>query len=302
MRIAITGASGLIGSAVGKTLRERGNEIIPVSRTPEPATHAIGWDPQRGFEPADVLSGIDAVIHLAGEPVDGRWTAAKRAKIRDSRVQGTKAVVAAIAAAHPRPRVLISASGIDYYGEAYGDALVDEDSEPGTSFLAEVTRAWEDAACEVEALDGEPVRLCRARIAMVLAAEGGALARMLPAFRMGVGGKLGSGRQWMSWIHLRDVVEALVMMLDHDDMRGPYNLCAPNPVRNAEFTKVLGEVLGRPTFMRVPKLGLRAVLGEMGESLLLGGRRAVPKRLVEEGFVFGFPELRAALEQLLLSR
>ncbi len=298
MRVAITGATGLIGSALATALRERGDEPITVSRTPRPATTAIGWDPTRGFDPPDVLSGSDAVVNLAGESIAGRWTAAKKARIRDSRLHATKSVVDGLAAASPRPRVLISASGIGVFGDR-GDEQLDETSEPGDDFLADVCRGWEAAAREVETLDGEPVRLCIARFGMVLDRDGGALAEMLGPFRLGLGGPIGGGKQWMSWIHRRDVVEALLFLLDHPDERGTYNVVAPNPVRNREFVETLAAVLERPAFMRVPKLGIKLAFGEMGEALLLTGQRAVPKRLLDAGFVFGFPQLRPALDQLL---
>lgn len=298
MRVAITGATGLIGSALAEALRERGDEPISISRTPEPGTAAIGWDPVRGFDPPDVLSGCDAVVNLAGETIAGRWTAGKKARIRDSRLQATKAVVEGIAAAHPRPRTLINASGIGIYGDR-GDELLDESSEPGHDFLAEVCGAWEAAAQQVEALCDDPVRLCIARFGMVLDARGGALPELLTPFRLGLGGPVGGGKQWMSWIHRRDAIEALLFLLDHADARGPFDVVAPNPVRNREFGETLAAVLGRPAFVPVPKLGVRLLFGEMGESLLLAGQRALPKRLLEAGFVFGFAELRAALEQLL---
>ncbi len=300
MRVAITGATGLIGSALAAALRERGDEPVTVSRSPRPGTSDIGWDPTAGFRPPDVLAGFDAVVNLAGESIAGRWTAKKKARIRDSRLHATKSVVDGFAAArdNPRPPVLINASAIGLYGDR-GDELVDEASAAADDFLAEVCRGWEAAAREVEALPGAPVRLCIARFGLILANHGGALAQMLPAFRLGLGGPIGGGRQWMAWIHLRDAVEALLFMLDDAQARGPYNLVAPNPVRNREFVETLGEVLGRPTFLRVPKFGIKLALGEMGESLLLDGQRAVPKRLQEAGFEFGFPELRPALEQLL---
>ncbi|MFO7564554.1 MAG: TIGR01777 family oxidoreductase [Enhygromyxa sp.] len=298
MRVAITGATGLIGSALGEALRERGDEVVPVTRSPTPGTTAIGWDPTRGFDPPDVLSGVDAVVNLAGETIAGRWTARKKARIRDSRLHATKSVVDGIAAAHPRPRVLINASGIGVYGDR-GDELLDESSAPGDDFLAEVCRGWEAAAREAESLPGDPVRVCITRFGMVLDREGGALAELLTPFRLGLGGPIGGGRQWMSWIHLRDVVDVLLFLLGHQGARGAYNVVAPNPVRNREFGKTLAAVLDRPALLPVPKLGVRLLFGEMGESLLLAGQRAVPKRLLEAGFLFGFPELRDAFEHLL---
>jgi uncharacterized protein (TIGR01777 family) len=298
MRVAITGATGLIGVALAEALRERGDEPITVSRTPKPGTAAIGWDPARGFDPPDVLSGCDAVVNLAGETLAGRWTAAKKQQIRESRLQATRAVVDGIAAAHPRPRVLINASGVGVYGDR-GDELVDESSEPGDDFLAAVCRAWEAAAREAELLDGEPVRVCIARYGMVLDPHGGALGELLTPFRLGLGGPVGGGRQWMSWIHRRDQVDAVLHMLDHERARGVYNVVSPNPVRNREFGKTLAAVLKRPAILPMPKAAVRLLFGEMGEALLLGGQRVVPRRLLDEGFVFGFPELRAALENLL---
>ena len=300
MRVAITGASGLIGSALAQALHERGDEPIPISRTPKPGTVAIGWDPAQGFEPPDVLSGCDAVVNLAGESIAGRWTDTKKAKIRDSRLQATKTVVDGIALANPRPRVLINASGIGVFGDR-GDELLDETHEPGDDFLAEVCRAWEAAAREAETLMGEPVRVCIARFGMVLDTHGGALPQLLTPFRFGLGGPVGGGRQWVSWVHRRDAIEALLFLLDNAHATGAYNVVAPNPVRNAELGKTLAAVLHRPAFLPVPKLGVRVLFGEMGEGLLLASQRATPKRLQEDGFVFGFPELRGALDNLLTS-
>jgi uncharacterized protein (TIGR01777 family) len=298
MRVAITGATGLIGSALVEALRERGDEAIIVSRTPKPGTTAIGWDPAQGFSPPDVLSGCDAVVNLAGESIAGRWTADKKARIRDSRLQATRAVVDGIAAAHPRPRVLINASGIGVYGDR-GDELLDEASEPGTDFLAEVCREWEAAAREAEVLGGDPVRVCIARFGMVLDPRGGALHELRTPFRLGLGGPVGGGRQWMSWIHRRDTVDSMLHMLDREHARGAYNIVAPNPARNREFARTLAAVMKRPAILPTPKIAVRMLFGEMGETLLLGGQRAVPRRLLDEGFVFGFPELRAALANLL---
>jgi uncharacterized protein len=298
VRVAITGATGLIGSALAAALRERGHESITITRSPRPGTTEIGWDPVRGFEPVDVLAGVDAVVNLAGESIAGRWTRSKKARIRDSRVHATQSVVAGIAAAHPRPRVLISASGIGVYGDREDERL-SEASPTGDDFLAEVCQVWEAAANEVEALEDPAVRLCVARFGMILAREGGALAQMLTPFKLGLGGPIGDGRQWMSWIHLRDAVEALLWMLDHEDLSGTFNVVAPNPVRNREFVGTLAKALGRPAFVRVPKFGVRAVFGEMGEALLLSGQRASPEGLEQAGFEFGFSTLEAALGSLV---
>lgn len=298
MRVAITGATGLIGGALSAALRGRGDEVVGVSR--KAGASMIRWDPERGFEDDDALSGFDAVVNLAGESIAGRWTSAKKARILESRVQATGAVVSAIGAASVRPAVLINASAVGIYGDR-GAELLDEESRHGGAdeFLVRVTQAWEGAALGVEQLPGAPVRLCLARFGVVLDAKGGALGKMLGVFRMGVGGKIGSGDQWMAWIHIRDVVSGLLFLLDRGDCRGAYNLVAPNPVCNAEFAQALGRVLGRPTFLRVPKVGVQVVFGEMGEALLLESQRAVPKRLLGAGFEFEFSEIEAALRDLV---
>lgn len=298
MRVAITGATGLIGAALSEALRERGDEVVGISRSRKPGVVRIIWDPEAGFERSDALSGFDAVVNLAGESIAGRWSAAKKARIRDSRVHGTHTVVDAIARASPRPRILINASAVGLYGDR-GDEILAEGSEPGEDFLAEVTRAWEASARAVEQLEDPGVRLCLARFGVVLDAEGGALAKMITPFRLGLGGKIGGGDQWMAWVHRRDVVDALLFMLDHDDARGPFNVVAPNPVRNAEFTDVLARVLHRPTLLPLPKLAVRVALGQMGEALLLHGQRAAPMRLLEAGFEFRYPELEPAVRELL---
>ncbi|KIG13068.1 Cell division inhibitor [Enhygromyxa salina] len=296
--MAITGATGLIGAALGAALRERGDEAVGVSRSPGPAM--IGWDPKQGFTDADALSGFDAVVNLAGESIAGRWTAAKKRRILQSRIDATSAVVRAIGSARERPRVLINASAVGLYGDR-GAELLNERSEPGraSEFLVGVTQAWEDAARAVEQLPGAEVRLGLARFGVVLDANGGALGKMLGPFRMGVGGKIGSGAQWMAWVHVRDVVAALLFLIDRNDCSGAYNVVAPHPVDNAAFTAALGRVLDRPTFMRVPKLGVKMMFGEMGQALLLDSQRALPHRLLAAGFEFEFAELELALTDLL---
>ncbi|PRP95655.1 Epimerase family protein [Enhygromyxa salina] len=298
MRVAITGASGLIGGALSDALRERGDEAVGISRKRGGST--ILWDPHAGFEHGDALSGFDAVVNLAGESIAGRWTAAKKARIRDSRVRGTQTIIEALAQASPRPKVLVNASAVGLYGDR-GDEVLSERSDPGRSdaFLVEVTQAWEATARTVEALDEPGVRLCLARFGVVLDGHGGALAKMLTPFRLGLGGKIGSGEQWMAWVHRQDVVDALLFMLDHDDARGAFNVVAPNPVRNADFTDSLARVLHRPSIVPLPKLAVRALLGQMGDALLLQGQRVAPMRLLEAGFEFSYPELEPALRGLL---
>lgn len=288
MRVAITGASGFVGRALRSALEDAGHEPVPVRRDD---TGALQWSTDDGFDPPDALSGYDAVVHLAGENIaGGRWNDERKAKIRDSRVQGTRRVVEALKAAAPRPRVLISMSAVGYYGPR-GSTELTEDAEPGDGFLADVARAWEAEATAAEALD---VRVVRLRLGTVLG-EGGALEKMLPAFKMGVGGRLGDGEQYMSWIHIDDVVGAIVHVLDHDDCAGPFNLTSPEPATNAEFTNALGKALGRPTVIPVPKFALKVAFGEMAEHLLLTGQRVVPQRLLASKFEFARPDLLAAL-------
>lgn len=293
MRVAITGASGFVGRALRSALEDAGHEGIPVRRDD---SGALRWSTDRGFDPPDALSGYDAVVHLAGENIaGGRWNDARKASIRASRVEGTRRVVDALAAADPRPSVFVSMSAVGYYG-ARGAIELDESSTAGEGFLAEVCKEWEQEARAAESLDG--LRVARLRLGTVLG-DGGALAKMLPAFKMGVGGRLGQGDQYMSWIHIHDVVGAILYALTHDDCSGPLNLTAPEPATNAEFTRALGEVLRRPTVLPVPKFALKVAFGEMAEHLLLTGQRVVPKRLLETGYTFKHPDLRAALQDAI---
>ena len=289
MSVAITGASGFVGRALSKVLERAGHAAVAVRRG---SAGELRWSTAGGFDPPDALSGYDAVVHLAGENIaGGRWTDARKETIRASRVEGTRRVADALRRADPRPTVFVSMSAVGYYG-ARGSAELDEASGPGEGFLAEVCEAWEAEAKVAESLDG--LRVVRLRLGTVLG-DGGALAKMLPAFKMGVGGRLGAGDQYMSWIHLDDVVRAIVHVLTHDDCRGPINLTAPEPATNAAFTAALGKTLRRPTFFPLPKLAF----GEMADHLLLTGQRVVPKRLLETGFEFQHPDLAAALSAAL---
>ena len=254
MKVAITGAGGLIGGALSAALRARGHQVLAV--------------------PRDVpgLGGADAVVHLGGAPIGVRWTAARKRAIRDSRVTGTRRVVEAIARAVPAPNVLVCASAIGYYGNR-GDEELTEASPPGSDFLAQVVREWEQAALAA------PVRSVQLRFGIVLSAHGGALARMLPAFRLGVGGRLGSGAQWMSWIGLHDLVRAILFAIESSGLDGPVNAVAPHPVTNAEFTRTLARVLRRPAVVPVPVFALRALFGEMAGLTLLASQRVAPARL-----------------------
>ena len=299
MKIAITGSSGFVGRALTAALVDRGDTVTPAKRKASNGNGGLVWDSHRGFDPPHALSGYDAVVHLAGESVGGgRWTDERKAEILRSRVEGTAAVVQAIEAASPRPTVFVCASAVGYYGDR-GDVELTEDEPPGEGFLAEVSRRWEDEAKRAEFLDGGRVRVARLRFGTILGRGGGALPRMLPAFRMGVGGRLGDGHQYMSWVHIDDVVAAIITVLHNEDAFGAFNVTAPDAATNREFTRALGKALHRPTVLPVPQVALKAVFGEMGEALLLAGQRAIPQRLQRLGFRFEFGNLRAALDDLL---
>jgi hypothetical protein len=292
-RVAITGASGLVGSALRRHLVKA--TTIPLVRSSD--RNGVLWDPEGHMVDKDGLEGVDAVIHLAGENLaEGRWTAERKARIERSRVEGTRTIAEALATLERTPRVLVSASGVGFYGNA-GETPVDERSEPGSGFLAEVCRKWEAASQPAE---DAGIRVVHARIGVVLSAQGGALAKMLPAFKAGVGGRLGSGEQYMSWVHLTDLCRIFERALTDDGLAGPVNAVAPEPVPNKTFTSTLGKVLGRPTVMAVPGFALKLGLGsELAEEALLGGQRVVPKKLDDAGFSWSFPTLEEALRDLL---
>lgn len=295
-RIAISGASGLLGAAVGDLLRDQGREVVPLVRPRSDgsgqAREGIPWDPANGRLSADDLEGIDAVVHLAGESIFGmRWTDAKKERILDSRVRGTRLVAETLASLDSPPPVLVCASAVGFYGDRE-DELLDEESTKGEGFLADVCWRWEGAAAAAREAG---IRTVHLRFGVILTTRGGALDQMLPPFRAGVGGKLGSGRQWMSWIHLDDAARAVAFALDQESLSGPVNAVAPEPVRNRQLTRRLGKILGRPTLVPVPRLALRLALGEMGEELLLYSARVRPGRLQEAGFEFRHPELESAL-------
>ena len=277
MNIAITGASGLIGKRLREQLSAAGHVALTI--------------PRDGTPPA-----CDAVVHLAGEPVSQRWTEAAKKRIHDSRVEGTRNLVTALAAQAQRPRVLVCASAVGYYGSR-GDQILTEASSPGTDFLARVVVDWEEAAQLAEPLG---IRVVRLRFGMVLG-PGGALAKLLPLFRLGVGGKLSSGRQWMAWIHIDDVVNLILFALNFAAIRGAVNATAPHPVTNEEFTQRLATALHRPAILPVPAFALNLVLGEMSE-MVLASQRVLPTVAKSAGFQFQYPELRAALENLVASR
>ncbi|HEV2088771.1 MAG TPA: TIGR01777 family oxidoreductase [Cryptosporangiaceae bacterium] len=292
MRVAVTGASGVIGSALVPALRNDGYDVLRLVRGVPTAPDERRWEPAvRLLDPA-VLSDVDAVVHLAGAGVaDRRWTDDYKRTIRDSRVDGTLTVAEALARATPRPRVLLSASAVGYYGDR-GDDVVDESAPPGEGFLPEVCQEWE--AATAPAADAG-VRVVLMRTGLVCSPRGGLLDRMVPLFKLGLGGKLGSGRQYQPWISLRDEVDAIRFLLVSPEISGPANLTGPVPVTNAEFTRALAEVLHRPAVLPVPRLALRTVLGPFADEGVLAGQRAVPAVLSAHGFAFTDPDVRSAL-------
>jgi len=290
LRIAVTGASGLIGTALVAHLRAQGHQVLRLVRRPAGAADEMTWDPAAGRVDLGRLAGVQAVVHLAGAGVgDHRWTTAYRAVILDSRVQGTGTIARAVAELDPAPAVLVSASAIGFYGDT-GDRVVDETAPRGTGFLAEVVEAWEAAA---EPARAAGVRVVHPRSGLVMARSGGAWARMLPLFRLGLGGRLGNGRQYWSYITLEDEVRALTHLLD-SELAGPVNLTAPNPATNAEITKAMGVALHRPALLPVPAIALKTVLGEFS-SEVLGSIRVRPTRLVADGFTYRHPDLVSAV-------
>ena len=298
MNIAVSGSTGLIGTALRPALQQRGDDIVPlVRRGVRPGERAIAWNPDRGTIDRAGLEGMDAVIHLAGENVFGRWSPEKKRRIRDSRVQGTRLLCEALAGLQRRPATLLAGSAIGYYGDR-GDEAVTEASAPGDDFLAQVGREWE-AATAAAARAG--IRVVNLRTGVVLTPSGGALAKMLPPFRLGLGGHVGSGDQYVSWIELDDIIRAILYMLDHRELVGPVNLTAPTPVTNRELAKTLGTVLGRPAVLTVPGFALRLAFGTDGAEMLQSGQRVLPARLVAAGFRYSFKELEPALRHLLAS-
>ena len=297
MHVLVTGSTGLVGSALVAFLTTGGHQVTRlVRRAPRPGQAEVYWHPEAGSIATPGLEGIDAMVHLAGENIaSGRWSAAKKASIRESRVQGTQLLCSALAQLANPPQVLVSASAIGYYGDR-GDAVLREDSRPGRDFLADVCRAWE-AATEPAVQRG--IRVVTVRLGIVLSPAGGALAKMLLPFKMGVGGRIGSGQQYMSWIALDDVVGAMHHAIVTDALHGPVNVVAPNPVTNAVFTKTLGRVLGRPTVLPLPAFAARVAFGEMADALLLASTRVEPARLTDTNYAFRYPELEGALRHVL---
>jgi uncharacterized protein len=293
-KVLISGSSGLIGAALVRQLAAEGWQITRLIRTTVSAANQISWDPSKSILPESV-SGFDAVIHLAGESIAERWTEARKQAIRDSRVVGTRNISEALARSAKRPTLLLAASAIGYYGDR-GDEVLTEQSSAGRGFLAEVCGEWESAT---QAAAEAGIRTVQARFGVVLARSGGALPKMLTPFRLGIGGNLGSGRQWWSWVALDDVIGAIEHILQTDTLEGPVNVVSPNPVTNREFTKNLASVLSRPAVFPVPAFAARMALGQMADPLLLASQRVDPAKLRSSGYRFQHTDLRRALEAIL---
>jgi uncharacterized protein len=294
MKIVVSGSTGLIGSALKRALRD--HEVVPlVRRRVTSGEHVLAWDPERGTIDRAGLEGADAVIHLAGENVFGRWSPAKKQRIYDSRVKGTRLVSDALAGLRRPPATLLAASAIGYYGDR-GEEAVTEESAPGEDFLAHVARDWEAATAPATRAG---IRVVNMRNGVVLTTTGGALAKMLPAFRLGLGGTVGSGNQYLSWIVLDDIIDAILHLLGNSNLVGPVNMTAPTPVTNRDFAKTLGKVLGRPAVVPVPAFALRMVFGTEGAAMVQSGQRVLPARLIASGFRFSFREVEPALRHLL---
>lgn len=298
MKVLITGASGLVGGRLISALEPKGWEIYRLSRSaPESATD-IQWDPYEGFSSGEAakLDGMDLVIHLAGENVaGGSWTEERKKRIRDSRVKGTKTLVSALAALENPPGVFVSASAIGYYGNR-GNEIVTEDSDPGKGFLAEVSVDWETESAKAGKFAS---RVVIPRIGLVLSKDGGALEKMLTPFSYGLGGTVGSGEQWMSWIAIDDLISVFLHVIESDDFEGVFNATSPNPVQNKDFTAALAAAVSRPAFIPIPGFGVKLIFGEMGETLLLEGCRVIPRKLEQVGFKFRFPKLEDALRHVI---
>jgi uncharacterized protein (TIGR01777 family) len=293
--VLVSGPTGLIGSALIPALEERGHRVRRLTRSGGSAENTVWWDPSAGEIDTGRLDGVDAVVHLAGESIVGRWTRAKKARIRESRVRGTRLLAETLAGLPEPPAIMVSASASGYYGDR-GNELLSEESAPGGNFLAGVCEEWEAAANPARQVG---VRVVHPRFGIVLSTAGGALGTTLPIFRLGAGGKIGSGRQYWSWVVIDDVVGAILHALEEDSLNGPVNVTVPDPLTNAEYTRTLGHVLGRPTIFPLPAPAARVMLGQVADELLLASQRIEPVRLKETGYSYRYPELEGALRYLL---
>jgi uncharacterized protein (TIGR01777 family) len=301
MKVIVTGSTGLVGSALIRSLRADGDSVTRLVRGgaqtfSAPGTKAVRWEPESGVVEAKELEGHDAAVHLAGEPIaEGRWTDEKKRRIVESRVKVTRLLAETLARLNEKPKVLVSASAIGFYGDR-GDEVLREESASGEDFLSEVCREWEKATL---AASQAGIRVVHLRIGIVLSAKGGALAKMIKPFKFGLGGRIGDGQQYMSWITLDDLIGVIRRAVKDESLRGPVNTVAPNPVTNEEFTKALGRVLGRPTFLSMPAFAARLAFGEMADALLLSSARVEPARLEEAGYKFSQTEIEGALRHVL---
>lgn len=301
MKVMVTGATGFVGKELIKKLNEKGHEIMVLTRNPDTARFHLPvhcgiryWNPVSHGIPPSTLKGVDAVINLAGEGIaDGRWSPERKRKLAQSRVLSVRRLIDAMNYMNNKPKVFVSASAIGFYGDR-GDELLDESSSEGKGFLSEVCRGWENEIIKAKDLG---IRTIAFRIGVVLGHDGGAMSKMLPPFKLGVGGRLGSGSQWMSWIHINDLVNMMVHAIENPSIDGIYNAVSPNPVRNRRFTRILGQVLKRPTIFPVPKFVLKIILGELSE-LLLGSQRVIAKKFSDTGFEFKYPQIQEALQEV----
>jgi uncharacterized protein (TIGR01777 family) len=297
MKILIAGSSGLVGNALFPALSAAGHIVFPLVRPPQIAGEKqVAWNSETGEMDLEAAAGTEAVVNLSGASIAGsRWSEERKRELRTSRIDSTRALVDALAKLEPRPRVLVSASAVGYYGNR-GDDRLDEDSAPGEGFLAKLAADWETEALRAETLG---VRTVVLRFGVILSGRGGALAQMLGPFKLGVGGRLGSGRQWMAWVAIADVVGMIRAAIENDAWRGAYNCVAPEPVTNAEFTKVLGRVLRRPTIFPVPPVALRTLFGEMADEMLLASLRVGSKRVAQTGYSYAYPGLELAIREAI---
>jgi uncharacterized protein len=296
MNILVTGASGLVGSELTSFLVKQKHHVLRLVRKPQAGKDEVRWDPAGGTLDSDPIERLDAVVHLAGENIsDGRWTAGKKRRIRESRIQGTQFLAQSLARLFDPPKVLISVSATGYYGDR-GEEKLNEESRKGSGFLPDVCDEWEKATAPA-VMRG--IRVVTPRFGMVLSAKGGALAQMLPVFRRGIGGRIGNGRQYMTWIAMEDLVRVLEHLIVHESIHGPVNVVAPNPVTNREFTATLGRVLSKPAFFALPAFAAHLAFGKMADEVLLASAHVLPMRLKESGYKYLFPELEEALRHVL---